>query len=52
MNEEANLNTASDDNTAYSTVSFPHSPVPFALHSPLQYLTPTIFHLDPIAIKE
>ncbi len=43
ISEEANLGTATDDHTAYSAVSFPHTPVPFALHSPLQYLTPHHF---------
>ena len=43
ISDEANLDTATDDHTAYSAVSFPHIPVPFALHSPLQYLTPHHF---------
>ena len=43
IREEANLDTATDDHTANFAVSFAHTPVPFALHSPLQYLTPHHF---------
>ena len=43
ISEEANLDTANDDHTANFAVSFPNTPVPLALHSPLQYLTPHHF---------